>query len=412
MYYGPIITGVFGKTLHMIDKKILQSQHVGGVILFGQNYSNKQQIKALIEQIQLIRKKCNLPSVLILIDHEGGAVQRLVGEPFTLLPSPRFLGELYLNDPQKAIELAQYCALITAYEFHSIGINVCLGPVLDLLSLNTKEEMSRFYSHDPKVIVALTTVFNSVLHHNGILTVSKHFPGMGHSKTNTHYQISISDSEFSTLLAKDLQPFLLLQKKNSLPAIMTAHRIFPKIHAHPVSTSSKWLKEILRKEFNYRGLVFSDCLQMVGAGMMGASLADKIYNALRAGCDFVISSQTPFDSYTELYKILSSSCIDELLGQDLYRNERIANTFAALSSKFIGDFNDYQKGKQIITEITRQKKDNVTKKIPFFCVLKKRVMQNKRLKKYFKNHVIIHRLAFYQFQLRLFMYKLKNNFRK
>lgn len=142
--YGPIITGIFGKTLHMIDKKMMQLPHVGGVILFSSNFSSKDQLTTLIQQIQHIRYTQQLAPALILVDHEGGAVQRLIGESFTQLPSAGFIGRLYHNTPQSALELIRDCALVTAYELHSVGINVCLGPVLDLLKPIPKKKVHVF----------------------------------------------------------------------------------------------------------------------------------------------------------------------------------------------------------------------------------------------------------------------------
>jgi beta-N-acetylhexosaminidase len=416
--YGPIITGIFGKNLHMIDRKILQLPHVGGVILFGQNFSSKQQITTLIHHIQEVRKKHHLQPALILIDHEGGAVQRLNGEQFTPLPSALWIGQLYQKNPQQAVELIRHCALVTAYELHSVGINVCLGPVLDLLKIKTKEEQSRFYSQEPDVIVALSCEFNRTLQQQGILSVAKHFPGIGYTKTNTHYNVSLSESELAALLKEDLLPYRLLQKKNLLPAIMTAHRVFPHVDTQPICTSTKWLNEVLRGQLGYEGLVFTDCVQMVGASIMGGSLQAKIHNSLAAGCDFVMSSQTPFDSYTQLYNTLRSPLIDELLAANRTRNERINLILQSLSSQFLGSLNDYNKAKKNINELqsysqtTGQNPLTRIKKTPKLYKLKKRIMTQKWLKKYLKNNSLLHQLTLYQFRLRLLVHKLKNHFRK
>ena len=415
--YAPIVTGIFGKTLHMIDKKMLQLPSIGGVILFSHNLESKLQTQMLIESIQNIRIKYNLPKLLILIDHEGGVVQRLRGPDFSRLPSAAFIGKTYDQNKQDGLDLIKSCAHITANELLDMGINVCLSPVLDLLKPNTKEEHTRFYSDKARVISTLTAEYIGILLEYGILPVAKHFPGIGKSKTNTHYSVAISDSTLNALLEDDLYPYIYLQKKNLLPAIMTAHRVYPEVDIKPVCTSKKWVDEILRQQLQYDGMVFTDCVQMGGASLMGGTLSSKIYDSLKAGCDFVLSSQTPFGSYKELYNTLSSTKMENLLTDRSFRQQQINHALEPFQPQVKSlhlECEFYLNSKKILNQHFNEKVtiENKSKKIPVLYQFKASLIKNQRLKKYIKANRLLQRINLYHFRLRMMVYKIKQQFIK
>jgi len=419
--YAPLITGIFGKTLHMIDRKILQLDNIGGVILFSHNFTSRDQIKKLIDDIQAIRVKNKLPKALILIDHEGGVVQRLNSCEFTSLPSAAQIGQIYQKNPDKARLIINSCAKITAYELNDIGINVCLAPVLDLLKTNTKEDRSRFFSDQPDVIFSLAAEYISVLQNHGILAVAKHFPGIGSSKTNTHYSTSISESELDELIRNDLAPYIQLQNHGLLLALMTAHRVYHKIDQQPVSTSSKWMRDILRDKLHYQGLAFTDCIQMGGANIMGTNLESKIFNSLKAGCDFILSSQTPFGYYTEMYRIVMSKTIDEYISSNTSRKERVSQVFnlitdlkksRPLSNSDYLSARDYLKNMNKLFINHRVQTNSNSNSLPILYRFKMSIYRNKRLKKYIKKKRLFHLISFYSFRMRMMIVKIKYYFTK
>lgn len=279
---GPVIMDLLGPELNAEEKEILQHPLVGGVILFTRNYENPQQIKHLC---QSIRKSRALP-LLIAVDHEGGKVQRF-RTGFTRLPPMGEIGELYDLDPTKALSYAEQCGWQMASELLAVGVDLSFAPVLDLnKGLNPVTDNGRPFHRQPEVVIALAKALIQGMRKAGMVATGKHFPGHGSVTLDTHLAMPTDDRDYETIAQDDLVPFKELIQAG-IEALMPAHILFPKIDDKPAGFSERWLKDILRQQLKFTGIIFSDDLNMGGASVAG-HCTERAKAALNAGCDMVL----------------------------------------------------------------------------------------------------------------------------
>lgn len=279
---GPVILDLLGPELSAEEREILQHPLVGGVILFTRNYADPEQITQLCKEIRAAR-----PSpLLITVDQEGGVVQRF-RENFTRLPPMGDLGKLHDESPLASIKLAEECGWLMAAEILSVGIDLSFAPVLDLdKGLNTATGGGRPFHREPNTIITLAKAFIRGMKKAGMKATGKHFPGHGSVTVDSHLEMPVDNRKLDTVINEDLIPFKELMHTD-LDAIMSAHILFPAIDDRPVGFSPKWLTDILRKEFKFTGIIFSDDLNMKGAGF-GGDYSERARAALEAGCDLVL----------------------------------------------------------------------------------------------------------------------------
>lgn len=415
--HSPLITGICGTSLNMIDRKLLQLPNVGGVILFSHNIESKEQVKCLIEVIQETRAKAGFGDALVLIDHEGGAVQRLKGPGFIHLPSAAKIGKIFKQDPELGKTLSTACAQVTLYELSSIGVNVCLAPVLDLHQEGTQENNSRFYANNAGAITTLTAQYLQVMSTHGMLAVAKHYPGVGGTHQNTHFGASISDSSLADIINEDLHPYKEMSQQGILHGLMAAHRIYRKVDDSPVCISSEWLNSILRKRLRCDSLVFTDCLQMVGAQIIPGDLRSKIMMSLTAGCDFILSSQTPFGSYKKFYNIVTSPEFNTLIESLDERRHRVDRIFSKLSKQrdaYPLLKSTYFEARDTIDQIVNQGADTKHLQISTNMTNQKKyaLLRSPKIKmalKRIRNSIIAEKTMRYALTVQLRALKFKNN---
>jgi beta-N-acetylhexosaminidase len=255
---------------------------VGGVILFARNYHSRQQLQHLCRQIRLSRET----PLLIMVDQEGGRVQRFINE-FTRLPCMAQLGVMCNNQPDRAYQLAKQYGKLMADELVSVGVDLSLAPVLDLNTGVSSVIGDRAFHHDPIIVVRLAQCFIQGMREAGMAATGKHFPGHGSVLLDSHLEMPVDERTLPMLAENDLRPFVDLIK-SGIAAIMAAHIIFPSIDQLPVGYSRLWLQTILRQQLGFKGVIFSDDLSMVGANVAGFTVEDKIRIAREAGCDFTL----------------------------------------------------------------------------------------------------------------------------
>lgn len=276
---GPVMLDVVGTVLDAEDIRRIRHPLTGGVILFARNYENRQQLTALTAAIHAAR-----PGVLIAVDHEGGRVQRFKTDGFTRLPAMRSLGELWERDVLQATKLATATGFVLAAELRACGIDLSFTPVLDLDFGASGVIGDRSFHRDPRVVTLLAKSLNHGLALAGMANCGKHFPGHGYVKADSHTEIPVDERDLKAILGDDATPYDWLGM--SLTAVMPAHVIYPKVDAKPAGFSKKWLR-ILRKDFGFQGVIFSDDLSMEGASVAGG-VTDGAHAALDAGCDMVL----------------------------------------------------------------------------------------------------------------------------
>lgn len=278
---GPLVIDLKGEELTEEECELLQHPLVGGVILFTRNFTDPEQIRSLCQKIRAARTA----PLLIMVDHEGGRVQRF-RSGFTLLPSMGTLGQWYDQSPEKALDLASMCGTLMAQELLAVGIDLSLAPVLDLHKKENPAILDRAFHRDPSIVSALAKTLVESMHKSGMAAVGKHFPGHGSVTLDSHVTTPEDSRTLNDILQDDLQPFIALINAG-IDAIMPAHIIFRQIDELPVGFSKQWLQTILREQYLFSGMILSDDLNMNGASTMGDPVT-RAKNALAAGCEMLL----------------------------------------------------------------------------------------------------------------------------
>lgn len=281
---GPVMLDVVGTTLDEHDLRRIRHPKTGGVILFARNFESREQLVALTSAMHAAR-----PGVLIAVDHEGGRVQRFRSDGFTRLPAMRALGELWDRDVLAATRAATATGFILAAELRACGIDLSFTPVLDLDYGSSGVIGDRAFHSDARVVTLLAKSLNHGLALAGMANCGKHFPGHGFVQADSHVAIPVDERSLEDILAADARPYDWLGL--GLAAVMPAHVIYPKVDPNPAGFSKKWLG-MLRGDFGFQGVIFSDDLSMEGASVAG-SVVDGASAALAAGCDMVLICNSP-----------------------------------------------------------------------------------------------------------------------
>lgn len=280
MALGCLMIDLEGTCLTQDERTLLLSEHVGGIILFSRNFESATQIQKLIEEVRAVKSQ-----ILVAVDHEGGRVWRF-RKDFTPLPPMRRLGELYLQDSRAACSLAESAGWLMAAELLSVGVDFSFAPVLDLDWGTSTVIGDRAFSSSPDIVTELASSLMKGMHQAGMPTTGKHFPGHGYVQADSHTEVPSEERSLQAIMGADAKPFKKLAK-NGLDAIMPAHVIYSNVDALPAGFSPFWLQTVLRKEFEFNGVIFSDDLTMEGATVAG-SFEERAEKALQAGCDMVL----------------------------------------------------------------------------------------------------------------------------
>lgn len=282
---GPVMLDLAGTALQPEERRLLGHPAVGGVILFTRNFISAEQLRALTDEIHSVRR----PPLLIAADHEGGRVQRF-REGFTHLPAASAIGALYDQNRNAGLSLAREVGYLKACELGRAGIDLSFSPVLDLAVGVSEVIEGRAFHRTADGVGALATATMTGMNAGGMQAVGKHYPGHGHVAADSHHTLPV-DRRLKEDLADDLAPFERLIRAG-MPALMTAHVLYPDVDEVPATFSRRWLAQTLRGHTGFEGAVFSDDLSMGGAAAMG-SPADRARRAIEAGCDMVLVCNDP-----------------------------------------------------------------------------------------------------------------------
>ena len=277
--YRAFIVGVKTTSLTLKEKKFLKKYKPWGVILFTRNIKNIKQTKELTSSIRKIFRNNKYP---ILIDQEGGRINRLKNLiSFNNLTS-EFFGKKFINNPKEFNSFYKLFIDKTSELLRLIGVNINTSPVLDLRVKGSSNIIGdRSFSNNPKIVSKIGDICINNYHQNGIATVIKHMPGHGLAKVDSHNFTPVVNKEFDYLRKKDFFPF---RKKNSIFA-MTAHIIFKKIDAQNTVTHSKKMISLIRKNIGFKSILISDDLSMKS---LKNSISQNTIRAFNAGCNLVL----------------------------------------------------------------------------------------------------------------------------
>jgi beta-N-acetylhexosaminidase len=273
-----LVIDIDGVSLTSEEYSILEHEAIAGVVLFDRNDQDKSSLKALIEVIKTIN-----PNIMIMVDQEGGTVQRLK-RSFTKIPSLYSLCESYKSDPETTKRSLCHWARVSAEEQKDCGIDVNIAPVLDIHSDKSSiiGQRERAFHEDPRVIISLARLWIECYHDVGIKIVGKHFPGHGCVAGDTHTDVVVDNRSLGSIKQLDLLPYYELHDR--LDIIMTAHVVYPQCDPDHTATTSKFWHNLLRDDIGFQGLVATDCLSMRG---IAGGYESNLRNALSAGCDLV-----------------------------------------------------------------------------------------------------------------------------
>ncbi|QYC08935.1 beta-N-acetylhexosaminidase [Brevundimonas nasdae] len=273
------IYGCAGHRLTEDERAFFAKARPWGFILFRRNIDTPEQVRALTDEL---RAAIGDPDAPILIDQEGGRVQRMGAPHWPKYPP----GDAYLkstNDPQDARDLVRLGARLIAHDLHEVGINVDLAPVLDVPVPGSHDIVGdRAYGQDPQTVALLGRAAAEGLLAGGVLPCIKHMPGHGRAFADSHKDLPTVQADFETLDAWDFAPFKAL---SDMPLAMTAHIVFTAIDKKRPATQSKKAVRLMREHLGFSGLILTDDLSMQA---LKGSLGERANQSLIAGCDVVL----------------------------------------------------------------------------------------------------------------------------
>ena len=274
--FGRIMIDVAGTSLSLEDKHLIANKNIGGIIFFSRNYVSLEQIQNLINEIKSVKE-----NILFAVDQEGGRVQRFTGE-FSKLPS---LQDIYkYSKKNNDSDFCKEIAWLTSSELIAAGIDINFAPVVDLNEGSSLIIGDRSFSSNSHDVIKFAEDYIEGMHQAGMKATAKHFPGHGGVVEDSHKVLPEDKRSLDELMLSDIQPYLKLTKK--IDAVMCAHVLFSSIDKNIPSYSNFWLNEFLREQLEYKGIVFSDDLSMVGAGDHECKY--RAQKSVEAGCDMIL----------------------------------------------------------------------------------------------------------------------------
>jgi beta-N-acetylhexosaminidase len=304
------VYGCAGTTLSAAERDFFREVKPWGFILFARNINDASQVKALVEQL---RETVADRSAPILIDQEGGRVARLRPPHWRERPPAARFGALYADNPEAARETTYLNARLIAHDLASLGINVDCLPVLDVPVAGADAIIGdRAFAADPATIIALGRAQIEGLMDGGVLPVMKHIPGHGRAGADSHLALPRVAATAEELSASD---FVTFRSLDQCPIAMTAHVVYESIDPQrPATTSPKVIRDVIRGEIGFDGLLMSDDLSMKA---LDGPLSVRAKAALFAGCDLVLHCNGDMDEMRDV-----ASEVKELEGQALKRSEQ------------------------------------------------------------------------------------------
>ena len=288
------ITGLSGTSIAAGERQFLREASPWGLILFKRNIDNPSQVHNIVDDF---RSCVGRPDAPVLIDQEGGRVQRLAPPHWAAYPSGAVYGQLYDRDRAAGIAAAKLGARLIAADLEALGITVDCLPLADLRLPGADAVIGdRAYGATPDKVAAIAAAVAGGLMEGGVLPVLKHIPGHGRATADSHKSLPIVRTDRTALEATDFAAFRALA---TLPMAMTAHVVFTAIDALPVTTSKTMISNVIRGFIGFDGLLMSDDVSM---GALDGSIGERTAATLAAGCDVVLHCNGKIQEMHEVAK--------------------------------------------------------------------------------------------------------------
>lgn len=319
----PVIYGLSGLALTDDERDFYRDADPCGYVLFKRNIDNRDQVRALTDSLRALSGRDDVP---ILIDQEGGKVQRMQPPEWPQFPAGPEFDRLYDVAPVSAIEAARANAQATALMLSEVGINVDAWPLLDVCQPDTTEAISiRALGHEPMRVAAMGRAILDGLRAGGVVGIVKHMPGHGRAKVDSHHLLpTVTASEIE--LEIDIEPFRSLAHA---PMGMTSHIVFEVWDKErPATLSPIVVEQVIRGKIGFDGLLMTDDIDMKA---LSGTAGEKAAGAIAAGCDLVLDCWGRMDEMATIAELLG-----DMPAKSVERLERAMATIKDLQPE--GDF--------------------------------------------------------------------------
>jgi beta-N-acetylhexosaminidase len=276
-----MILGAMGAELTPDETALYRDERPWGFILFARNCLEPNQITDLVAAM---RDSVGRPNAPVLIDQEGGRVQRIRPPIIERYPSAAVLGDLYRQDREKGLRATWLMSRLHAFDLMKLGINVDCLPVLDVPVEGSSNVIGdRAYGYDPQTVADMGKAASEGLKAGGMLPVMKHMPGHGRGMADSHHELPVVNASLAELEAHDFLPFVAM--KDELMA-MSAHIVFTAVDPdEPATTSAKVIEQVIRSHIGFDGLLLSDDTSM---NALKGTIGERAARIVRGGCDIIL----------------------------------------------------------------------------------------------------------------------------
>ena len=304
------ITGILGTELSAEERQFVRAERPWGFILFKRNIETPDQVLRLVGELRESVADSDAP---VLIDQEGGRVQRFGPPYWPVYPPGALFGTLYDIDRGLGLSAARLSARLIAADLYETGVTVDCLPLADVPVAGADAVIgNRAYGTEPAKVAAIARAVTEGLQQGGILPVLKHIPGHGRATADTHFGLPVVDTPKSELERTDFAAF---QPLADLPMAMTAHVVFSALDpAQPATTSATIIEQVIRGVIGFQGLLMSDDVSM---NALAGSIAERTRAIVGAGCDMVLHCNDKLDEMREV-----AAETPELSGRALERAAR------------------------------------------------------------------------------------------
>jgi beta-N-acetylhexosaminidase len=304
------ITGVSGTELSAAEREFIRTERPWGFILFKRNIETPEQVTRLVEELW---ESVGSPDAPVLIDQEGGRVQRLGPPQWPVYPPGAVFGRLYDIDPVLGRTAARLSARLIASDLIELGVTVDCLPLADVPVAGADAVIgNRAYGTGPAKVADIARAVTEGLEQGGVLPVLKHIPGHGRATADTHFRLPVVDTSRAELERTDFAAF---QPLADLPMAMTAHVVFSALDpVQPATTSATIIEQVIRGVIGFQGLLMSDDVSM---NALAGTIAERTRAIFTAGCDMVLHCNGKLDEMREVARETP-----ELSGQALERARR------------------------------------------------------------------------------------------